>query len=565
MSSIQSFYHKDTASFKPSKPYNPENEAFTPAEIEVTRRPLTQTWRPNGVYQEVTIAELQVGRGKVRFKARIVNFSTATHGRGRSALPENFHMLIVKDDTGVVALKLLSSGSDHEFLKFGTLVTVWTGFVGDYSAAHAANSNYRIPFVSFIIPIHPAAGSASCTRFHDETRPSQDTTGLCRVPLNYDVSSPSPQVPGLMSLKAYLRSGHDDNFDARILVCVFSVGPRLTVWSKDKQTDLELIEVRVFDETSNNCVLKLWEDKVSSAKSWVANQTILLLTNPILKPPNRKNGLAEVGVGSNSMVEVDPAFPDADWLRQMAAARTRRESVHTPFPLDTWDFEAAIHGPNQALFTLADIDECVRDVPETVFTGKLNLLIAGVSIMEQCRKRQLCCFECCNIPLYSHNATATCKNCLTPHELSLNPKIIGPLTDETGSVAQGKLVWSNRAWTELLFGSNSPKEPCSDPAAAACVTTGEVSVKKEHNDNDNGDDENFLGDDIFDDLDDLDPFEDYQTHAVTTQTYDSWKVLTTLDTNALRDVEEQLLYSRVTLTFGWSPAVGSLCVLGVEW
>ncbi|KAK0659734.1 hypothetical protein QBC41DRAFT_384230 [Cercophora samala] len=572
MSSIQSFYHKESASSGPS---NPENQAFTPAEIEAARRPLTQSWRPNGIYEEVTIAELQPGRGKVQFKARIVNFSAASHGRGRSALSGDFHMLIVKDDTGVIALKLLSSGSDQEFLKLGTLVTVWAGFVVDYSAAHAAYSNFRIPLVSLMISIHPAAGSASCIRFHDETKSSQDTTGLCRVPLNYDVTTPSSQVPGLMSLQAYINSGHDDNQDARILVCVFSVGPRLTVWSKDKQKDLELIEVRVFDETCNNCVLKLWEDKVRSAKSWVANQTILLITNPILKQSIRKNALVELGIGSSSMVEVDPAFPDADWLRHMAATRTRKESVHIPFPADTWDIEAAIQGPNRTLYTLADIDEYVRDVPEAVFTGKLNMLIMGVSIMEQCRKRQLCCFECCNLPLYSNNATATCKNCLKTHQLSLNPKIIGPLTDETGSVAAGKLIWSDRAWTELLFGNTSNTPAGQDEALHPQAThvfselpeshaDGGVTIKKEDEKDDEGD-EHFVGDDIFDDLDDLDPFDDIQPRGAATQSYDSWKVLTTLDSNALRDVEEELSCSRVTLTFGWSPMVERLCVLGVEW
>ncbi|KAK4194167.1 hypothetical protein QBC40DRAFT_260290 [Triangularia verruculosa] len=570
MASIQSFYDKEPAPSKPSKHHNPENDAFTQAEIEAVRRPLTQAWRPHGVYEEVTIAELQPGRAKYRFKARIVNFSPATHGRGRSALPENFHMLIVKDDTGVILLKLLSSGSDHEFLKLGTLVTVWTGFVADYSAAHAAHSNFRIPFVSLIIPIHPSQSSTPCIRFHDETKPSQDTTGLCRIPLDYDVSTSSSQVPGLMSLKTYISSGHDDNPDARVLVCVFSVGTRLTVWSRDKQKELELVEVRVFDETSNNCVLKLWEDKVSSAKSWIANQTVLLITNPILKSTRGKNGLVELGIGASSMVEVDPACPDADWLRHMATTRTRKESVYIPIPSDILDVETAVQGSPRVLFTLADIDEYVRDAPEAVFTGKLNLLIAGVSIMEICRKRQLCCFECCNLPLYSHNATATCKNCLETHELSLNPKIIGPLTDETGSVVAGKLVWSNKAWTELLFGNDTPSSPkASQPPATHAVSQfpDRIRVKKEDDNGYDDDDRHFLGDDIFDDLDDLDPFTDVQTPAVTeqTQTYDSWKVLTTLDSNALRDVEEQLLYSRVTLSFGWSPAVGRLCVLGVEW
>ncbi|KAK4645496.1 hypothetical protein QC761_201950 [Podospora bellae-mahoneyi] len=591
MSSIQSFYHKDSTPSRSCKPHNPENEAFTQAEIEAARRPLTQSWRPKGVYEEVTIAELQPGPAKVRFKARIVNFSAATHGRGRgrSALPENFHTLIVKDDTGVVLLKLLSSGSDQDFLKLGTLVTVWTGFVADYSAAHVAYSNFRIPFVSLMISIHPSAGSTSCIRFHNESNPSQDTTELCRVPLNYDNFINLSQVPGLMSLKAYISSGYDDNQDAHILVCVFSAGPRLTVWSKDKQKDLELIEVRVFDETCNNCVLKLWEDKVSSAKSWVANQTILLITNPILKHSIRSNGLVELGIGSSSMVEVDPDFPDADWLRHMAAARTRKESVHIPFPVDIWDVDAAIHGPGRTLYTLADIDEYVREVPEVVFTGKLNLLITGVSIVEQCRKRQLCCFECCNIPLYSHNANATCKNCLKTHELSLNPKIIGSLTDETGSVAAGKLIWSDRAWTELLFGNNNTapaeavhtqathvfSELADDSHADRGVVAvkngddnGDVSIKKEKSDSVEIEyEKHFLGDDIFDDLDDLDdPFDDLQPQEVVAkQSYESWKVLTRLDNDSLRDVEERLLYSRVTLTFGWSPRVGRLCVLGVEW
>jgi len=45
----------------------------------------------------------------------------------------------------------------------------------------------------------------------------------------------------------------------------------------------------------------------------------------------------------------------------------------------------------------------------------------------------------------------------------------------------------------------------------------------------------------------------------------SWKELTTLNALEIRDVEEHLLFSRITLTFGWSSNLGRLCVLGVEW
>lgn len=35
-------------------------------------------------------------------------------------------------------------------------------------------------------------------------------------------------------------------------------------------------------------------------------------------------------------------------------------------------------------------------------------------------------------------------------KLLLNPKIIGTLLDETGCIAAGKLLWSDRAWEQLL-------------------------------------------------------------------------------------------------------------------
>ena len=77
----------------------------------------------------------------------------------------------------------------------------------------------------------------------------------------------------------------------------------------------------------------------------------------------------------------------------------------------------------------------------------------------------------------------------------------------------GKLIWSDRAWTELFFGDLCDAEDADQENGAE----------------------------------------------------GSWKDLAALDTNALRAVEEHLQFSRVTLTFGWSSAVGRLSVLGVEW
>jgi hypothetical protein len=37
-----------------------------------------------------------------------------------------------------------------------------------------------------------------------------------------------------------------------------------------------------------------------------------------------------------------------------------------------------------------------------------------------------------------------------PIALFLNPKVIGSLLDETGCIVAGKLLWSERAWEQLL-------------------------------------------------------------------------------------------------------------------
>jgi len=200
-----------------------------------------------------------------------------------------------------------------------------------------------------------------------------------------------------MNLKAYLSSGHEGVPDPRVLLCVSSVGPRKIVRPKNRPentevVDLEMIEVSVFDET-DSCTLRLWEDKVSSAKTWIPGKTILLITNPRCRPADKKNPNPELSIGISSMVEVDPEFAEADWLRKMAMNRTKREGVYIIFPEDFWDAETAMDGLDRTVFTLADIDDLARESPNRAFTGTLNLVILGVKIAENSRKGQLCCTE----------------------------------------------------------------------------------------------------------------------------------------------------------------------------
>ena len=289
-------------------------------------------------------------------------------------------------------IKLLATGVDYECLQLGKLVTVWGSFVAEFTPSFPV----RVPFVSSIVTVHPSQTSTSCIKFHRELPGSKEAT-LCRTPLDYDNGCPSSQIPGLMSLKTYLNSGHEGVVDPRIILCVSSVGPRKIVRPKVKPdnvevADLEMIEVSVFDETES-CILRLWEDKIPSAKSWIPGKTILLITNPRFRPADKKSPHPELCISITSMVEVDLEFAEADWLRKMAAARTRKESVYIPFPEDLWDAETAVDGPDRTRFTLADIDELARESPDRIFTGRLSLMILGVKIAGYWRKTQLCCTE----------------------------------------------------------------------------------------------------------------------------------------------------------------------------
>ena len=75
--------------------------------------PRTQPWRPNGTHEHVNIADSQPRPATVRFMGRIVNFASSKEGPGqtRTVLPQGFHFLVVKDDTGVVAVSGLRNTS----------------------------------------------------------------------------------------------------------------------------------------------------------------------------------------------------------------------------------------------------------------------------------------------------------------------------------------------------------------------------------------------------------------------------------------------------------------------
>ena len=75
----------------------PENEA--------TDQPSTVEWSPSQEYRETQICQLMGGPGEVTFKGRIVNYFTAGEiAARRHYLPRGNHFLVIKDNTGVIAV-----------------------------------------------------------------------------------------------------------------------------------------------------------------------------------------------------------------------------------------------------------------------------------------------------------------------------------------------------------------------------------------------------------------------------------------------------------------------------
>jgi hypothetical protein len=174
--------------------------------------------------------------------------------------------------------------------------------------------------------------------------------GVCNTPLEYRKGQP---LQGLMMLESYLNGGHDGVTGAKILVCVKSIGAKKRI-TKKGGGETDLLEVLLFDHTGE-VRLTLWNDIIDSAKSWQPGKTILLISNPAYRVGY--SGKGSIGLQHSTMIDVDPDFPDTEWLRRHAAGLTKKESLCLEFPENLWDVEGAEYGIQRILFTLAEIDD----------------------------------------------------------------------------------------------------------------------------------------------------------------------------------------------------------------
>ncbi|KAG9384074.1 hypothetical protein A1F94_005985 [Pyrenophora tritici-repentis] len=214
-------------------------------------------------------------------------------------------------------------------------------------------------------------------------------------------------------------------------------------------TTSELISLGIFDDTSDG-LLTLYSSMCDSASLFTPSKTVLLISNPGW----RIEKIAKLTVSGNSRVDVDPNMGDAHRLRALAQRLTKKEHVNPPFPLTTAEVQEYGHATVKALYTLANVDSTARALSNKGSTdtivGYLSVIITELNIVTPSKRNMLMSNECCGIPIFANSTSVQCRQCDKPVHLRVNPRILGPLLDETGQISPGKLILSDAAWNQLL-------------------------------------------------------------------------------------------------------------------
>jgi hypothetical protein len=155
--------------------------------------------------------------------------------------------------------------------------------------------------------------------------------------------------------------------------------------------------------------------------AWKPGETVLLL-----EAPGWKIGRGTyLSLSTTTLIDVNPAIADADWLRKWASKQKVREAINLPFPEGVFDADALVTSPLRCLYTFADLDEFSRAAPQETFQGYLSVLVMEVKLLGNRKRGMLMCGECCSMHVYANALSGTCKGCDKRVELRLNPKIVG--------------------------------------------------------------------------------------------------------------------------------------------
>lgn len=245
--------------------------------------------------------------------------------------------------TPLEQVKLYFANTPFPF-KLGQLVTLWSAFISDASRMEKG----AIPGIAVYASLFPARVNSDSITIQS----AASVDRICRTPLEYNGNKP---LPGLMTLDTYLKGGNDGVPGVKLLLCVKSIGVRRTVKLSGEGGERDLIAVMVFDHTGEY-MITFWQDLIDSVREWQAGKTILLISNPGWIVDQRYHK-GKIGIMRATMIDIDPEFPDADWLRRYAVSLTKKEAPVIKFPEGIWDIEASKYGVNRILFSLAEIDE----------------------------------------------------------------------------------------------------------------------------------------------------------------------------------------------------------------
>ncbi|KAA8564859.1 hypothetical protein EYC84_010630 [Monilinia fructicola] len=357
-----------------------DGDGFTEEELNEAMDPLAKKWNPEREYEGVEVGELSVGPKAVTFVGRVVNFATVLGRSAKQPRARGWHYVGVRGEGGVVLVKLYFGHQSYP-LKLGQLLSIWTAFISDASKADGASTTGILVCAN----LFPGRNTSDHIMIHTHSGASD----ICRIPLGYTKGEP---LAGLMTIEAYLRGGHDGVIGVKLLVCVKSIGARKKIIKKDGGESV-LVEVILFDHTGE-VKMKCWSDLIESVKEWQPGKTILLLSNPLHRLDYGGKGV--LNFGRYTMVDVEPDFPDAHWLKRWAGGLMRKESVAVVFPDHIWgkeEVEEAIYGPRTALFRLRDVDEWVRNEAREVFTGWVSVVFLEMALVRNWRRNMLMCAE----------------------------------------------------------------------------------------------------------------------------------------------------------------------------
>jgi hypothetical protein len=226
-------------------------------------------------------------------------------------------------------------------VKLGQLLTFWTVFIIDNKKSEAG----AITAVNLGANMFPGRVTSDHVMIHT----SAATESICRLPLEYKKNE---NLPGLMTIDSWLKGGHDGVKGVKLLVVVKSIRATKKLATRTG-SECELVDIMVFDDTAE-VRMTFWNELIESAREWTPGVTVLLVSNPGYKLGYGNKGC--ISVQYCSMIDVEPEFGDAEWLRKYAKGLTRNESLMLRVEEGMWDVDAAVNGVVRILFTLAELD-----------------------------------------------------------------------------------------------------------------------------------------------------------------------------------------------------------------